>query len=315
MFHIGIDEAGYGPNLGPLVQAAVALRAPASPFDGWAALSDCVRRAVDRADDRVLVDDSKLVHVGTLGFERLEQSISSCLLADQTVGELLTSIGCGDTLGDLAGEPWYKPEVRLPILAERSAECPVRRKQLRDVAMKAGIEIHSLRVVVTPAPRFNVLSEKWDSKGAVLAQGLITLLQEMDRVLPAGEALEFAIDKHGGRTFYAPMIQTAFPNAWATPLVETADDSSYRIDGHSRPIELHFRPRSDSTSLPAALASMLAKYLREVFMRQFNAFWIERVPGIEPTAGYPNDSKRFFGLIQRAMRELGIKENHVWRAR
>ena len=38
-----------------------------------------------------------------------------------------------------------------------------------------------------------------------------------------------------------------------------------------------------------ALASMLAKYLREVFMRQFNRFWLGHVDGLKPTAGYPGD--------------------------
>ena len=134
---------------------------------------------------------------------------------------------------------------------------------------------------------------------------MITLLEETDRVLPAGEGLEFAIDKHGGRNFYAPMIQTAFPNAWATAADRIRGREFVPDRGHSRPITLHFRPRADSTSLPIALASMLAKYLREVFMRQFNAFWLQHVPGIEPTAGYPNDSKRFYGLIQRAMTATG----------
>ena len=50
-----------------------------------------------------------------------------------------------------------------------------------------------------------------------------------------------------------------------------------------------------------ALASMLCKYLREVCMRQFNRFWEKHVPGIEPTAGYPVDAKRFYEAIQAAM--------------
>src|SRR5947208_1634913 len=35
---VGIDEAGYGPNLGPLVQAAVALRLPDGDEAGWETL-------------------------------------------------------------------------------------------------------------------------------------------------------------------------------------------------------------------------------------------------------------------------------------
>ena len=38
-WHIGIDEAGYGPNMGPLLQTAVGVRFPAKPRDGWRALA------------------------------------------------------------------------------------------------------------------------------------------------------------------------------------------------------------------------------------------------------------------------------------
>ena len=41
---VGLDEAGYGPNLGPLVQAAIALRLPESDPAGWDALKSAVRR-------------------------------------------------------------------------------------------------------------------------------------------------------------------------------------------------------------------------------------------------------------------------------
>ena len=56
---VGIDEAGYGPNLGPLVQAAVALRLPDDDLAGWTTLKPWVRRAHERDDGRLLIDDSK----------------------------------------------------------------------------------------------------------------------------------------------------------------------------------------------------------------------------------------------------------------
>ena len=39
---IGMDEAGYGPNLGPLVVTVTEWEVPGSPreFDLWAAMSD-----------------------------------------------------------------------------------------------------------------------------------------------------------------------------------------------------------------------------------------------------------------------------------
>ena len=66
---VGIDEAGYGPNLGPLVQAAVALRLPESDQAGWDTLKPVVRRCGERHDSwRLLIDDSKpSLHVRRAG--------------------------------------------------------------------------------------------------------------------------------------------------------------------------------------------------------------------------------------------------------
>jgi hypothetical protein len=58
---------------------------------------------------------------------------------------------------------------------------------------------------------------------------------------------------------------------------------------------------------------MLAKYLREVFMRQFNRFWVGHVPGLKPTAGYTGDAKRFYDAIRAAMERLEMGECQVWR--
>ena len=74
-WRVGIDEAGYGPNLGPLVQASAAFRVPTPTNCLWEAFAKDARRAAGR-DARVVVDDSKLVHAGPLGLRRLEGAAS-----------------------------------------------------------------------------------------------------------------------------------------------------------------------------------------------------------------------------------------------
>ena len=67
--------------------------------------------------------------------------------------------------------------------------------------------------------------------------------------------------------------------------------------------------------LPVAAASMLSKYLREMLMRRFNAFWKIHVPDLTPTAGYYNDGLRFLRDIQAKRSEMQIVDDFLVRSR
>jgi ribonuclease HII len=308
---VGLDEAGYGPNLGPLVQAAVAARVPDGVDCLWTCLAKGVRRASDPDDGRLLIDDSKLVYAGPHGLSRLEYGVWS-LIGGAPVGDLLACIACEPTMAELASEAWYQPGESRPIACDVT-EITSNGVHYTTALAENAIEFRVVRCMVTPAPRFNDLLEKWRSKAAVLAMGVIELLKELARLLPEDEPLVFVIDKQGGRNFYAAMIQTAFSDSWVVPVRESALCSEYRLENIHRDVRLAFRPRAEQESLPVALASMVAKYLREVFMRQFNRYWLERVPGLHPTAGYPGDSRRFYKAIRPAMKELNMPRAAVWR--
>ena len=78
--------------------------------------------------------------------------------------------------------------------------------------------------------------------------------------------------------------------------------------------EVRFAVRGESF-LPVALASMTAKYLRELAMAAFNSFWQQQVPGLKPTAGYPQDARRFAASIDEARQQLAIDNDLLWRCR
>ena len=67
--------------------------------------------------------------------------------------------------------------------------------------------------------------------------------------------------------------------------------------------------------LQVALASMTSKYLRELAMLAFNQYWCDRVPNLRPTAGYPQDARRFKAQIRSAQTSLGIDDRSLWRAK
>lgn len=313
---VGIDEAGYGPNLGPLVQAAVALHLPDADPAGWESLKPVVRRAHEKADGRLLIDDSKKVYTRG-GLKALEQVAHALFglfprsLDDFLTGPLL------DSADDVRREYWFDPQERLPVCVSPE-----------DVAEAAGLWMKGYaagtwgtHLNLVPAPRFNRVCDENGSKGAVLAHGLVSLLARVPQLVNppvegiADQPVVIHCDKLGGRNYYAALVQQAFPDGWVVAERESMDESRYRVEGLGRPVTVTFCPRADGGSVAVALASMLCKYLREVCMRQFNRFWATHVPGIAPTAGYPGDAKRFYDAIRPAMENLGLTADQVWRKR
>ena len=84
MIIAGIDEAGYGPLLGPLVVSATALELGAGPWDGattmeaealpclWRLLKAAVAKKTPVRKGRLLIADSKIVHNLNEGNKLLE---------------------------------------------------------------------------------------------------------------------------------------------------------------------------------------------------------------------------------------------------
>lgn len=337
---VGIDEAGYGPNLGPLVMTSVACRVPEAltGADLWEVLRDAVRRRADGTDERLIVDDSKLVYSTTRGLLDLEKSVLA--LFTSVAGELPATLGpcldlaCPDACLALGSECWYTGLTALPIDAE-TALLEAAGQRLAQVCRAAEVGWGLIRSVIVCPTRFNAIIERWESKGAVLAQGLAELLRGnlgLARSASAGrpslalrargevasscgsdEPVYFYIDKHGGRNTYAAMLHDALPDGLVITHEEGMQRSVYRVTGLAHEVQLTFQPRADTAHLCVALASMISKYLRELLMHEFNRFWQEQVPGLKPTAGYPGDAARYFDAIRPAAQRLGVPEAALWR--
>lgn len=307
---VGIDEAGYGPNLGPLVQAAVALHLPDHDIAGWDTLKPAVRRCREKADGRLLIDDSKKVYTRG-GLEALEFGVHALVgcSARKEFGHFLYSVSQLKWIEELVLENWFDSEELVPLREPPAVN-------LRDATIDISVNIGTTAAKLTPARQFNRVVDRTASKATVLSDGLCELLTDIPATLASDrEPIIFLCDKLGGRNYYAAIVQDAFPDGWVVIQKEAAEESRYRVELLDRPITITFRPRADGDSVAVALASMLCKYLREVCMRQFNRFWARHVPGIEPTAGYPMDAKRFFDQIKPAMAKLGLTDDQVWRKR
>ncbi|MBX9624842.1 MAG: hypothetical protein K2X82_13640 [Gemmataceae bacterium] len=314
---VGIDEAGYGPNLGPLVQAAVALYLPDDDPAGWDTLKSVVRRCHEPDDGRLLIDDSKKVYTrgGLEALERIAYGLFGTV--PDAFGRFLRFQALPDSRDELGRELWFDGDERLPV--------GVGADELLEAVGRWATGYtpgsYTLQVNLVPTPRFNRVCDEDGSKGSVLARGVVSLMPVFLSAGRVGVLVEpdapllFLCDKQGGRNYYAAMVQQAFPDGWVVAEREGAAESRYRVDGLDRPVTVTFRPRADGDSVAVALASMVCKYLREVCMRQFNRFWQRHVPGLAPTAGYPGDARRFYDAIRPAMTRLGLTDDQVWRKR
>lgn len=315
---IGIDEAGYGPNLGPLVMTAVACQLPEQPAEAnlWEILKDSVRRHSEPADGRLIVDDSKLVYSPALGLMELESAVWSILaplrsIPWATLAEFVHWI-CPNSADDLRQEPWFTGDTSLPFIHQPLAYQEVVLR-LNQTCRNRSVQLGPILSVVICPPRFNQLLDHWDSKGAILGQGLKELLNGQLRRIEDEEPIVFVIDKHGGRNCYFAMLQDALSEGMVVAHEEGMSRSVYSVCGVRQPMRFTFQPRADAEHFCVALASMASKYLRELLMLEFNSFWRGHLPDLEPTAGYPGDSTRFFKKIKPVAKRLGISKQAIWR--
>jgi hypothetical protein len=174
--------------------------------------------------------------------------------------------------------------------------------------------------LVFPA-QCNDLVAHYCSKGAALSHITVGLLREVMVLIGSPTSnlrpptATFAVcDKHGGRNFYAALLQHHFSEHWIEPVHESRAESRYEWGPPDARTCVAFRTNGERF-LPTALASMTAKYLRELSMRAFNEFWSAHIADLRPTAGYPKDSRRFRQAIATKQRELRIDDHVIWRNR
>jgi hypothetical protein len=320
-FLIGVDEAGYGPNLGPLVVAASVWEVPAGTSASvlYSRLENIVTAGLASDGDRRLpLADSKILYKAGQGLAVLERSVL-CALAAAGVSArkwraLWSAVVHRENSADhFDALPWHAEfDLDLPVdapLEQLSAAL----EDLETGLAAANVRLLALHSSAVFPQEFNELVARTDSKGEALSLTTLRLIQRMLALVPEGR-VQVTCDKHGGRNQYAALLQHVFPDALLSVRREGREESIYRIAESGRQVDFHFLAKGERM-LPTALASMLAKYLRELAMKPFNDFWLRHIPGLRPTAGYPEDAGRFRGEIAAMQKRLGITDDVLWRCR
>lgn len=345
-----MDEAGYGPNLGPLVITATVWRVAGDPrqTDFWNSLVSVVSQSATKDDDRIHVADSKEVYSPSRGLQPLERSIQTVfgLMPHESSSFrnlcdwLMTSDFAGAPSGD-SPELLRRPPARPvqnhhdgtatrgkslapsfldvePWFKARDLSLPVSNNEadIEQLSSRLKFAADQAGIQLVGISSDVVLTERFNSvsdfyKSKGAALSRFTLGLLRSVWDPDSEEPTLIIgDKHGGRSRYDELIDEQLDGQMIFRICEGRQRSSYRVGAS----EIHFQTKAEE-HFPVAVASMVCKYLRELSMELFNDFWREYLPDVKPTKGYPVDAKRFRAEIAEIQKQLGIPNPTLWRER
>ncbi|MEM9415143.1 MAG: hypothetical protein AAGA29_06630 [Planctomycetota bacterium] len=321
--YAGIDEAGYGPMYGPMVVARCTLVIPALAHDApppklWQRLSKVVCKKLQGRKGRIAVNDSKKLKTKAAGVKHLESGVLS--FAGLGQHEPADLAGWLDLMGEArhrgAGEvpsvevmPWYDATPAAPWQALPSAntsdELAISRAMLATTCQRIGVELGGFKARVFYEDELNYRLGQMRSKAAVSFMAVATHLDELFRVYGEHHP-HVSVDRQSGRTRYREPLAQAFDGASVDILGETDAYSAYRIAAGGRSMTVTFQTQAEESHMPTALASMAAKYTRELLMQRFNAYFAQLAPDVKPTAGYGTDANRWRDAMLPQLHRAGI---------
>jgi len=303
--------------LGPLVVSAVGMVLPdeLAGISLWPLLSGGLTDRVRTARGRLIVADSKkLFHGNSRDLRELERSALAAVILSGSLPETLEQLMAQVSL---EADPhlvhrWYCHQplllpCRVPLDGLKLSTSLLGREM-------AGVEAKLVfaRSVPLVERKYNYLVGQTKNKSEVLFSQSARLIEEALKT--SGEkTVRISADKQGGKDSYTRNLLRAFPDAQLKVVQEGPLESEYVLTFPSRTVQLQFCQKGEQKHLLIAWASILSKYIREIFMLQFNAFWSAQNPELHPTAGYWEDGQRFVKDIQPLLNRLNIPSSDLIR--
>ncbi|MBL8840141.1 MAG: hypothetical protein JNL90_01295 [Planctomycetes bacterium] len=304
----GIDEAGLGPTLGPLLFGATLFTGPAPAVgDLRAALAGVVGERFDPAGATLAIDDSKRLFAGRRTLAPLELPALAVLRPGAARPATLEAAVAAD--GDAAEwAEWYRAGDALPRACDAALVEGWRARFAAELAARGLALVEALARPVFE-PQLNGCFARGMNKGDAVLSCVAPLITRLAAAVPQHD-LELVVDRLGGRRYYGDFLRHLFPLRPLVVVEEEPERSRYRLRDGARTLEIAFEVDGDRRHLPVALASLCAKYVRELFVERLNRCFAARRPGLLPTAGYPQDAARWLADVATTL-EAGEREQLV----
>ena len=315
---VGIDEAGFGPLLGPLVVSSSSFSLPCHLLnsDLWQILEKSVGKTRKHLAGRLLITDSKKAYNKSVGIKGLERTVLAVLKSlSQEPADLneLVELLCPDCLERLGDYPWYG-DFKNFLLSSDVADRAIASNVFANDLTSNGIELLDVRSSCLDVAHYNEMVEAVKNKANVLFTAICQLIKRAYDNF-AGDDLQIIVDRQGGRVRYRKNLQRMFPNMNLKILREDNIISSYELQLDEKVMRIHFVVGADGKYLPVSLASMISKYLRELLIGNINKYFTCLGEGLKPTAGYWKDGMRFVKDLKNNFPHIQFNSKQLIRCR